>query len=252
MRIKLSKLATASILVINLLLFFISWKYFLTTESTLQKYSSRAEPLLLNDIRLATTIKATRNRVHELKKFLHKSLTVVLRDFYHFDNDLKSSIDHLLNFLPELKILIISDEQYPYPPINIFTSIQTPNQTSRPSSLIYKDNVMFLPLPMDITKSASEMNPLSYIQTKYVLFMPDNFKLSNGRQMFHRLIKSIDDETNRHERGVRKILVVPFTSNQKHFNYCFHLNADMANWSIEYAVKNSTKECDMVSSDGFK
>ncbi|KAG5683028.1 hypothetical protein PVAND_012338 [Polypedilum vanderplanki] len=245
MRIRISKFAILCILVINLLLVFISWKYF-TTENTLQRNNSYSEPSF-SDIRLETTVKTSRNRVHELKKFLHKSLTVVIRDFYHFDNDLKYGIDHLLNFLPELKILIVSDEQYPYPPINIFTSIQNPNQTSKPSTLIYKENVQFLPLPIDITKSSSEMNPLTYIQTKYVLFLPDNFKLSNGRQMFNRLIKSIDDENNRHERGIRKILIIPFASNQKHYNYCFQINADIQNWNIEYIVKNSTKNCDLYT-----
>lgn len=250
MRIKISKCATVSscILAINLLLFLISWKYFLTGEKAIQKHPSQPEALIKI---LATTAKPNRNnRIQELKKFLHKSLTVIIRDFYHFDNDLKYGIDHLLNFLPELKILIISDEQYPYPPMNIFTQLHVSNHTSssssKPSTLIYKENVQFLPLTLDITKSASEMNPLNYIQTKFILFLPDNFKLSNGRQLFNRLIKSIDDEHNRRERSLRKILVVPFNSNQKHLNYCFQINADIAAWSVEFQVRNSTKECDMV------
>lgn len=245
MRIRISRFATVAIVILNFLLFLISWKYFITSETDIQKFTSKPK---INESKSFTTIKNT-NRLHELKKFLQKSLTVILRDFYHFDNDLKSGIDHLLNIIPNLRILIISDQQA-YPPISIFRPIQsTPNQTTNPSILIYKDNVQFVPLNLDLTKKASENNPLNYIQTKYVLFLPDNYKLSNARHLFQRLIRNIDDDYNaKYSKNPRKILVVPFTSNQKLINYCFQLNFDIPNWTIEYLVKtNKTLDCDMVN-----
>lgn len=242
MRIRISRFATVIIVILNFLLFLISWKYFLSSEQSLQKFTSNPR----DEFNLATTTKS-KNRLHELKRFLQKSLTVVLRDFYHFDNDLKSGIDHLLNFIPSLNILIILDET-PYPPMNIFRQIQSTNQTTNFSTLIYKDNVQFIPLNLDLTrKKASEKNPLSYIKTKYVLFLPDNFKLANARHLFQRLIKSVDDENN--AKSPRKILIIPFTSSQKIINYCFEINIDIPNWTLEYLVKSNNKsfECDLVN-----
>jgi fukutin-related protein len=240
MRIRVSKLLTLTVVVVNLLLFFISWKiFFISTESSTEKNTS--ERYQLNE--KIFTQKAKLDRVQEAKKFLQQSLTIIFRDFYHFDNDLKSSIDHLLALVPNLRILIIS-EDFPYPPINIFASNQPSNQTLKPSTLIYKENVQFLWLSMDITKSANELNPLNYIQTKYTLFMPDNFKLANARQMFQRMMKSLAGDSTRWSR--KRVLVIPFTSNQRFINYCFQINCDIPNWTLEYEVKNHTNSCDLV------
>lgn len=242
-KFKTSKVFTLIVVLINLFLFFITWKYFLATDDSFEKISSSTNAHQENE-KMATIKPIKIDRVQEAKKFLQHSLTIIFRDFYHFDNDLKSSIDHLLALIPDLRILIISEE-YPYPPINIFASHQpTINQTTKPSTLIYKDNVQFHWLSMDITKSASELNPLNYIQTKYVLFMPDNFKLANARQMFQRMIKSLD---NSRSFVRKKILIVPFSSNQRSINYCFQINSDIPNWTLEYEVKNYTnKNCDLV------
>lgn len=243
MRIRISRFATISLVILNFLLILISLKYFLSSEKSLQRNTSDPHT---EKLELITTTKSSKNRLHELKKYLQKSLTVVLRDFFHFDNDLKSGIEHLLNFLPDLKILIIS-EQVAYPPLNIFKQ-STSNQTINASTLIFKDNVQFLTLNLDLTRKASENNPLNYIQTKYVLFLPDNFKLANARHLFQRLINSIEDEyVTKNNKNPRKILIIPFKSNQKVINYCFEVNVDVPNWTLEYLVKsNRTVDCDLV------
>lgn len=214
------------------MLFFVSWRYFVGLEN-----SSENETLMMK-----TTTKP-RDRIQEANKFLRKSITIVFRDFYHFDNDLKSCIDHLLNLIPDLRILVISDE-LPYPPMNIFTSSLPSNQTATGSSLIYKENVQFFNLDVDFSQTASDKNPLNHIHTKYVLFLPDGFRLSNGRQLFQRLVKSVGQ--NIRDKIQRRIVVVPFMSNHKDINYCFQINSDIPNWSLEYEVKNTTKTCNMV------
>lgn len=232
MRIRISKCLSLFIVLINLLLFFVSWKYFKAIDnSSKNNWPDKS-------MTLKTTTKSTRDRILEANKFLRRSVTIVFRDFYHFDNDIKNCVDHLLNLIPDMRIIVIQDE-LPYPPMNIFSSLSS-NQTSSGTSLIYKDNVQFFHLDfMDFTKTASEKNPLNYIITKYTLFMPDGFRLSNGRQLFQRLIKSL---RNNH----RKILAVPFTSNNKLINYCFQINSDLPNWTLKYEVKNTTTNCNMV------
>lgn len=230
MRTRISKCAIFFVF-FNLLLFFISWKYFIRVENS-------PERQLLGK----TTIKPS-YRIQEANKLLRRSITIVFREFYHFDNDLKSCIDHLLNLIPDLRVLIVTD-QLPYPPMNIFLSRVISNQTASRTSLIYKENVQFFNMDLDLSKTASERNPLNQIQTKYVLFLPDGFRLSNGRQLFQRLVENLAQILR--EQSHRKIIVVPFASNHKDFNYCFQLNTDIPNWTLEYEVKNTTINCNMV------
>lgn len=234
MRIRISKCATLSIVLINIILFVVSWKYFIASDSHLEAQSLQS----------SRTSPKPRDRVQEANKMLRRSVTIIFRDFYHFDNDIKTCIDHLLMLIPDLKILIISDE-LPYPPMNIFQSSLPSNQSLASNSLIYKENVQFFNLNVDFSKTASENNPLNFIQTKYVLFMPDSFRLSNGRQLFQRLVKSLGHSAK--DRSHRKILVVPFASNHRDINYCFQINSDIAHWTLEFDVKNTTKNCNMVS-----
>lgn len=233
MRIRISKCAIVSIAFINVLVFIVSWKYFGASENAVEGEA----------LKVYRTTSKPRDKIQEANKFIRKSITIVFRDFYHFDNDLKTCIDHLLILVPDLRILIISDE-LPYPPINIFTSSLSTNQTSSGSSLIYKDNVQFFNLDADLSKTASEKNPIHVIQTKYVLFIPDSFRFSNGRQLFQRLIKSLEQGSR--DKILQKILVVPFASNHKDINYCFQINSDVPNWTLEFEVKNTTKNCNMV------
>ncbi|CRK96454.1 CLUMA_CG009894, isoform A [Clunio marinus] len=236
MRIRISKCATLTIVFINLLLFFVSWKYFNASDN-FRENSYQG----ISDVK--STLKP-RDRIQEANHLIRTSLTVIFRDFYHFDNDLKTSIDHLLNLIPDLRILIISDE-LPYPPINIFMSSLPTNQTTSSTALIYKENVQFFNLDIGVSKSGSERNPSNFIQTKYVLFMPDSFRLSNGRQLFQRLIKNLGHDVRDKSQG--KILIVPFLSNNKLINYYFQIHADIPNWTLEYEVKNTTKNCNMFT-----
>lgn len=233
MRIRLTKFAIVLIIALNFLILFVGWRFFFDPEGAardeLTKFFHPSE---------RKQTEKPRDRIEEANKFLRQSLTIVFRDFYDFDNDLKSGIEHLVNLIPNINILIISDE-IPYPPMNIFKSSISTNQTSQGSSLIFKENVRFLTLNYDITKPSLGINPLSLIHTKYTLLMPDSFRLSNGRQFFQRIIKNSG-------QNYKQILVVPFTSNNRLINYCFRVNSDVKNWTLQYEVKNSTRNCNLV------
>lgn len=231
MKIRLTKFAIILIIVsLNFLLLFIGWKIFFESEVTSgNKISRLFNPSLGNKQK-----EKPKDKIDEANQLLRKSLTIVFRDFYDFDNDLRSGIQHLVNLIPNLNILIIS-ENLPYPPMNIFKSLS--NQTLNGSKLIFKDNVKFITLNYNIEKPSYHNNPLNLIQTKYTLLMPDSFRLSNGRQFFQRILKSLE---------YREILVIPFSSNNRLINYCFRLNCDIKNWTLEYDVRNTTKNCNLV------
>lgn len=241
MRIRLKKVSIFSIIVAIVILLFGTWKLIFDDDISSYHKSTHLSQSQVQSERKQTD--KPRDRIEEANAFLRDSLTIVFRDFYDFDNDLKSGVEHLLTLVPNINILVISDD-VPYPPMSIFASYNHPNQTLRGSSLIYKENVKFLNLRYDISKPAVDSDPVSFIQTKYTLLMPDSFRLSNGRQLFQRLIKSLGH--NQLGFSNRQILVVPFTSNNRLINYCFQLNADIKNWTLNYEVKNSTKNCNLV------
>lgn len=244
MRIRLKKVSVILILLLTALLIFGAWKVLIDIEiSPNDNLTSFFSPHLSSENKQT---EKPRDRIEEANKLLRKSLTIVFRDFYDFDNDLKSGIEHLITLIPNINILVISDG-VPYPPMSIFASSTFPNQTSKGSTLIYRENVKFISLKYDMTKPSIDSDPVSFIQTKYTLLMPDSFRLSNGRQLFQKLIKSLGHS----QLGLssRQILVIPFTSNNQLINYCFRLNVDIKNWTLEYEVKNSTNGCNLVCED---
>lgn len=228
MRIKFAKLLTFFIVFINLAIFYFSWKYFTGPETA-------DNQALVQEL----TTEKPKDRIAMANKHLKKSLTIVFRDFQPFDNDLRQSINNFVNLIPNIKILIVCDE-IPYPPLDIFT-VATPANQSYSTSLIFQENVKFISLSLDLSKNAQDV--LSQIKTKYVLLLPDSVRLANGRQFLQKLLKEFG--TMSEER--KKILVIPFLSNKRLVNYCFQINIDTSHWTIEFAVRNGTRHCDMVS-----
>ena len=230
MRIKFAKLLTFFIVFVNLAIFYFSWKYFTSPD-----HGSADSQILLHEI---TTTKPL-DRIAIANTHLRNSLTIVFRDFQPFDNDLKQSISSFVNLIPNIKILIVCDE-IPYPPLDIFM-VATPANQSISTSLIFQDNVKFMSLSLDLSKNAQDV--LAQIKTKYVLLLPDSVRLANGRQFLQKLLKELG--TMIAERN--RMLIIPFLSNKRLVNYCFQINIDPSHWTLEYAVKNGTKHCDMVS-----
>lgn len=242
MRIRLKKVSIILISLLTFLLLFGAWKVLIDIEMSPNDNIERLFHPYVNNFDNKHTEKP-RDRIEEANMFLKQSLTIVFRDFYDYDSDLKSAIEHLLALVPNINILVIADE-LPYPPMSIFASSVHPNQTSKGNLLIFNENVKFLSLKYDASKPSIDSDPVSFIQTKYTLMMPDSFRLSNGRQLFQKLIKSLGHSQLGLSR--RQVLVIPFTSNSRLINYCFQLHVDIKNWTLEYEVRNSTDSCNLV------
>lgn len=220
MRIKYAQLVTIFIIISNILIVYFTWKYFLKINP------EQKDPIL------PVTQKSTKpkDKIQTANKHIKKSVTLIFRDFYHFETDLKNSIDGILNLIPSVQIFVIYDE-IPYPPLEFFSN----------SSLSIKNNVKFINLNFDVTKKAKDLHPISSIKTKYVLFMPDSVRLS-GRTIIQKMIREFGN-TN---AETQKVLIIPFNSNVKSISNCCGINMDFSNWTIEYSVLNGTKNCDMV------
>lgn len=235
MRLKYSKLCTFIIIIVNLVLVYLTWKLFM---------SQNIPSLFLSGP--IDTQKPQQNRIASTNKHIKKAITIIFRDVYHFDNDLKDSIDSILNLIPNVQILVVYDEE-PYPPLSFVA-----NYTAT------RANVRFINLAFDVTKSVSAFNPIAQIKTKYVLFMPDGVRIG-GRSIMQKMLREIERTTDEvvgqgnvsgggdSESGAnRKIVAVPFASNVKTIGNCCRIQLDFPNWTIEYSVKNGTDHCDMV------
>lgn len=263
LRIKYAKLITVFIIIINILLVYYTWKYFLTINKLNNKDSSSGNGggNSYNAILPVTqkTIKQ-KDRIQTTNKHIKKSITIIFRDFYNFDNDLKNSIENLVNLIPTIQILLIYDYNL-YPPLDYLT-----NKTVQ-----FKNNIKLINLKFNINKTLRELNPLLLVKTKYCLFLPDSVRI-NGRNIIQKILREIsgssgsggfsnnndisarfsnvnsEKEKEKEKNIPQKIVVIPFNSNQKKYVSCCEINLDFNNWTIEYNMLNSTvkNNCDMV------
>lgn len=118
-----------------------------------------------NTLGLLTPNVGTNEPPQKLHRRLARLVTIVIRQFENFENDVASMVESVLNSFPEIPILIICDE-VPYPPLELDFA----NESMK--------NVKLISLRPEFNKSFDERNPLFYIRTKFVLFMPDATRLS--------------------------------------------------------------------------
>lgn len=150
MRVKLVRIILIIGLILNIIAWHKLWWIFMSQNS---KQS------------IIETTKTT-ELPQKLPRGLAKLITIVIRQFETHENDVTSTVESFINAFPLITIIIVCDE-LPYPPLDINTSNDT-----------YK-NVKLLNIKMDFNKSLDQRNPLSYIKTKYILFIPDSTKISS-------------------------------------------------------------------------
>lgn len=144
-RLKCAKLLTVLVLLLNAILLFYTWKWFLSSESNQT---------------VGAKLTNAGNKQKDRNKHIKKAITIIFRDFYNFENDLHNSIDSILNLIPNIQILVIYEDE-PYPPL-LWVSNFTASHL----------NVKFINMNFDIRKTFKALSPLLQIRTKYVLFVP--------------------------------------------------------------------------------
>lgn len=102
----------------------------------------------------------------KLHRRLARLVTIVVRQFETFENDVAATVESVLNSFPAMPIIIVCNE-LPYPPLEINLS----NDTFK--------NVRLINLQAEFNKSFDERNPISYVRTKFVLFLPDSTRISS-------------------------------------------------------------------------
>lgn len=118
-----------------------------------------------NTLGLLTPGAVTNDPPQKLHRRLSRLVTIIIRQFESFENDVVSTVESVLNSFPTIPILIICNE-LPYPPLELHFENET------------LQNVKLITLQTDFNKTYEERNPMFYIRTKFVLFLPDASRIS--------------------------------------------------------------------------
>lgn len=208
MRIRLTKFITLFIVVINIIVVYYTLKLFLsfkpldTPPKVVQKAKLSAKPPI---------------------KHIGKLVTVIIREFELYENDITLTVKSFLNIFPNIQVLVLSNG-LPYPPLELSfwnSSVK---------------NVKIINLTPNLNYAYIEQYPLVYVKTKYVLFVPDSARLLN-RQMLHSMLLEL-------LKKPESIIVAPF--NLKDSLNCLQVNLSIREWTVKYETLDS-QICDAVT-----
>lgn len=101
----------------------------------------------------------------KLHRRLSRLVTIVIRRFETFENDVAALVESVINSFPDISIIVVCDV-LPYPPLELHFA----NESLR--------NVRLVNLQASFNSTFDERNPLTYVKTDYVLFLSDSTRLS--------------------------------------------------------------------------
>ncbi|XP_043284312.1 fukutin-related protein isoform X2 [Venturia canescens] len=205
MRVKLVRISLILALVGNIIVWHKIWWFYTLNRAGTEKRAG------------SSTSTQTPTKLH---RRLSKLVTIVIRQFETFENDVTSTVDSVLNSFPTMPILIVCNE-LPYPPLELNFS----NDSLR--------NVKLVNLQTDFNKSFEERNPLFYVRTKFVMFLPDATRLSTKQVM-----QETVNGATRHGA-----VTVPIGKSQL---TCYNLKLRVKEWSLRFVNIPAGTECDSV------
>ncbi|CAH2243032.1 fukutin-related protein [Pararge aegeria] len=169
---------------------------------------------------IAPVTTASSAPVHSTRH-LSKLVTVVFRQFEDFENDIAESVQSFVSAYPNIQVLVLCQRRQ-YPPFQFSAT----NETLR--------NVKILPLEFRLDKSPRDLDPLSYISTEYVLFVPDSTRVS--RRVFQQMaVASTTYPSQAITVGIGNALLA-----------CQQLKWVYSEWTLKYSKDSSLKLCDAV------
>lgn len=264
MRWKFSRILAIVVVIVNVVLVYFSWKYLLQSsrddigDGVQQQHKAIYKKDDLAGVKaFSDSAKPSkpRDRIQSANKHIKKMVTIVFRDFYHFDTDLRASIESVLSLIPNIQVVVVYDSE-PYPPLDYVSNYTT------------KNNVHFVNTEFDVHRTGKSMSPMHFVKTRFTLLMPDSVRLG-GRSIIQKMLREIErDEAGNFDGGLtrekggdgsdvrreemsaekrlRRMVVVPFSSNIRGYTSCCNLILDFPNWTLEYSVRNGTYNCDLV------
>ncbi|XP_023223474.1 fukutin-related protein-like [Centruroides sculpturatus] len=158
-------------------------------------------------------------------KKLSKLVTVIIREFELFENDIIDTIRSLLKLDKYIHILVISDKS-PYPPLHLQLAKDFPSSRITTIAL---HSYPYQPI--------NDSQPELFIHTDYVLFIPDSARIqaSNIRQMINEHITRPDD-------------LMAMFANEKNVK-CLSSRINLREWVLQNNRVSIKNRCDIL--EGF-
>lgn len=210
MRIKIAKVVTFVVVLLNLIALYSIWK--LLAKNDRQYVEPRPKPHVPSPIYQSS--------------FTDDSVTLIIRKFEYFENDVADTIQSFISIFPKLRVLVVSDN-IPYPPIDLKSLNFSSSTLSR---------VKIFDLQFKLTNSYEDTNPISQIKTKYSLFVPDSTR-SFKTKTLRRIIEELKADSSR---------ILAITYSDKKYVDCLRINLSIREWHIQYSTSNGDI-CDAVS-----
>ena len=186
---------------------------------------------------LNPTKKSSYSKIQSLNFFktkknaeLNDLVTFVLIDFEYFENDIANTLDDICTQTKDIDIILITDKQ-PYPPIEFKSSI--------------KDcNLKIITTSPDPTKNIYETRPEYFINTEFVILIPDSTRLST------KLLLSSLKISHIYEKQIIAIPVIHSNELIDYYYHCYRLNFDLKRWTLIYEIlKNEHRKCDALDGE---
>ena len=140
-------------------------------------------------------------------------LTIVIPEFEHFDHNIVETISSIIAFYPDVKILVVSSS-VPYP------FFKLPGGNSQ-----------FVIRKKDPRIPGYLSDPFHYINTKYILAIPDGSRIDIN---LHELLERFREISE-------PIMVLPITSV---LSSCNSMEVDFKKWTLKYFKKERAESCD--------
>lgn len=212
MRIRLAKATTFAVVLLNVVVLYHIWKLvssFGEKDPVVRRHVVPREKVFVQNVE---------------KPDIVNSVTVIIRNFEYFENDILGTIESFVSKLyPNLNILVVSDK-LPYPPLNL-NLFNSSNH-----------NVHLVTLTLDLYKPVEEKNPLSYIKSKYVLFIPDSTRLPSER-----VLQTMITELKKQRQN---LVAVSYPSSSRTIT-CLRQLLNLREWTLKYETEES-EQCDAV------
>nr|CAD7439328.1 unnamed protein product [Timema bartmani] len=207
MRIKWAKVVTLAVIILNLIGLYYIWKLlsYVNIDKHYDQLRSNTDSSLHNEI-----------------SHVVKDLTIVIRNFEYFENDIPETIQSLMSVFPKVPILIVSDI-LPYPPLNL-------KQLNKNGTFVKLINLSF-----NFNRLFEEKNPLFHIKTNFVLIIPDSTRISS--KLFNVMLKELKRQPDR-------LISTPFLNSK--VRDCLKLKLELKEWYLEYILTRDSDLCDVV------
>ncbi|XP_054159608.1 ribitol 5-phosphate transferase FKRP-like [Oppia nitens] len=163
-------------------------------------------------------------------------ITFIINEFEWFENDLTATLDSLCGLSTINTILVIS-QRVIYPPIEWPINGHAVNNC----------DIKFIVNDFQFNKSLSESRVETYIESPYVMIVPDSVRIGSRHQVW----SSIKYLNKLNSRQQRTALVLPISSDDFVDNRCLLINFDIKRWTLQYRQMDSMSSCDAFIGNNY-